>query len=264
MIPGNSSNPYTPKDLCVLIAAGGEGRRMGAVVPKQHLQLAGRSVIEWSVTAMDHLPGVSQLIVVASSDDQLWVETSELLQLATPLQTVPGASTRSGSVKAGLEWIVRHSGEDTWVLVHDAARPLVEPSDCLQLVEQVITSGCDGGLLGVPAIETIKRVAKNQRVLETVDREQIWLAMTPQMFRAGPLLDAITNAMDLGVAVTDEASAMEMAGYQPLIVEGRRDNLKITHPDDIALAEHLLNQHPRQWASLSETVASDAAVKGGV
>jgi 2-C-methyl-D-erythritol 4-phosphate cytidylyltransferase len=135
-----------------------------------------------------------------------------------------------------------HPGD--WVLVHDAARPCVRPGDIEALIA-AIGDDSDGGLLGVPVTDTMKRVGRDGRITATLDREALWHAQTPQMFRLGQLKAALEQAQDQDARVTDEASAMERAGYRPRMVQGHADNIKITVPASLALAEFYLQERHR-------------------
>lgn len=158
---------------------------------------------------------------------------------------------------SGLRWIKEHFGSDIWVLVHDAARPLVRVDDIERLMQSVEVESAIGGLLGVPAVDTLKQVGTGNLVGRTIDRELVWMAMTPQMFQAGPLLDAIDAAMSEKLPLTDESSAMELADFQPLMVECHRDNIKITHPQDIALSEHLMDTANKKTTSTMPVSSAD-------
>ncbi|MBX2886152.1 MAG: 2-C-methyl-D-erythritol 4-phosphate cytidylyltransferase, partial [Granulosicoccus sp.] len=161
------------------------------------------------------------------------------------VETVTGADTRASSVAAGLRYILAliESAElaaNTRVLVHDAARPLVRRRTIERLVTEVDKVHACGGLLATPATDTLKVANADVTVAQTLDRSLIWQAQTPQLFDVRVLHDAIQSAMDNGMPVTDEASAMEFAGYTPLLVEGDKDNIKLTHSLDLSLAEILL------------------------
>jgi 2-C-methyl-D-erythritol 4-phosphate cytidylyltransferase len=154
---------------------------------------------------------------------------------------VSGGAERCDSVINALRGLAGRADAGDWVLVHDAARPCVRLTDIDRLVEQV-TAGAEGGLLGCAVHDTMKRSDEAGIVTETVDRTGLWHAFTPQMFRHGALLDGLTRALAAGVRVTDEASAMEWAGVRPIMVAGHSDNLKITRPEDLALADYLLSR----------------------
>lgn len=221
---------FTPAFWAVIPAAG-VGRRMRADRPKQYLTLAGRTILEHTLACfLDH-PGLKGVVVSLAEDDPFWPELS--CSREPRIHRAPGGSERADSVfNALLRLVELGAVEDDWVLVHDAARPNLARSDLDNLLA-VLAEDPVGGLLAVPARDTLKRAGPDGRVRETVDRSVIWQAYTPQMFRLAPLQRALAEARVAGVAVTDEASAMEWAGQAPRLVEGRADNLKITRPEDL-------------------------------
>ncbi len=223
----------------VVIPAAGSGMRMGAAVPKQYLPLAGRTVIEHSMARLAALPGVAGLVVALAADDPYWPTLK--LQLGVPVQCITGGSERCHSVLAALTWLLGVADANDWVLVHDAARPCVRRADLQRLLDTLADDPI-GGLLAIPARDTKKRADANGRVLSTVDRTDLWKAQTPQMFRLGALHEALSRAIAAGELVTDEASAMERAGLMPRLVEGHSDNIKITRPEDLVLAEFYIKQ----------------------
>ena len=215
----------------VVIPAAGIGSRMHADRPKQYLQLAGRTILEHTLDCfLDH-PRLKGLVLSLAADDPFW----PALPCATDprIQRVEGGAERADSVLAGLLRLVELGAQEgDWVLVHDAARPNLARSDLDRLLAELADDPV-GGLLAVPARDTLKRIGADGRVAETVDRSLIWQAYTPQMFRFAALHRALADALVAGVAVTDEASALEWAGQAPKLVEGRADNLKITRPEDL-------------------------------
>lgn len=215
----------------VVIPAAGIGSRMRADRPKQYLQLAGRTILEHTLDCfLDH-PRLKGLVLSLAADDPFW----PALPCATDprIQRVEGGAERADSVLAGLLRLVELGAQEgDWVLVHDAARPNLARSDLDRLLAELADDPV-GGLLAVPARDTLKRIGADGRVAETVDRSLIWQAYTPQMFRFAALHRALADALVARVAVTDEASALEWAGQAPRLVEGRADNLKITRPEDL-------------------------------
>jgi 2-C-methyl-D-erythritol 4-phosphate cytidylyltransferase len=214
-----------------LIPAAGVGSRMAADRPKQYLEVAGKTIIEHSLACfLDH-PQLLGVVVSLALDDPYW---PHLACAAEPrLQRAEGGRERADSVLNGLLRLSELGArDDDWVLVHDAARPNLARSD-LDLLLTELAADPVGGLLAVPARDTLKRVGPDGRVRETVDRATIWQAYTPQMFRLGELQRALADALLAGVAITDEASAMEWAGHAPRLIEGRADNLKVTRPEDL-------------------------------
>jgi len=210
--------------------------------PKQYLELAGKTVIEQTLIRLLGADVFEAVVVAISADDPYWPD----LALARNLQviTAPGGKERADSVLSALQAISGRAEADDWVLVHDAARPCVRAEDITQLITK-LTHDDVGGLLAVPVRDTMKRAGTNQRVIATEDREGLWHALTPQMFRFGKLRHALEQALEDESLVTDEASAMELAEYEPLLVEGHADNIKVTRPEDLALATFYLQQQGR-------------------
>lgn len=216
----------------VIIPAAGVGKRMQADRPKQYLQLAGRSVLEHTLAVfLDH-PVIDGVILVLARDDPWW----PVLGISHPrLHLAEGGAERCDTVLNALDVIADRAAEEDWVLVHDAARPCLRRDDLERLIDTLKNHPC-GGLLGIPIADTIKRTNAQNEVEATVPRERLWRALTPQMFRYAALRKALQQARDRGVHVTDDASAMELAGQHPLMVEGHGDNIKITRPEDLTLA----------------------------
>ena len=224
----------------VVIPAAGVGARMQADRPKQYLSLAGRSILEHTLDCfLDH-PGLKGLVVCLAAADPYW---PELVCAADPrIQRAEGGSERADSVLSGLRALAGLGARDQdWVLVHDAARPNLAREDLQRLLEALADDPV-GGLLALPARDTLKRAQPDGRVLETVDRSHVWQAFTPQMFRFGALQQALSSALKEGATITDEASAIELSGLAPRLIEGRADNLKVTRPEDLQLLRLL-------WAS---------------
>jgi 2-C-methyl-D-erythritol 4-phosphate cytidylyltransferase len=226
-----------------LIPAAGMGRRMGSDIPKQYLPLGGKTVLEHTLDALARHPAIDGLVLVLGADDSCAATFPDQVR-GKPLLLAMGGAERSDSVMSGLERLAGQADDQDWVLVHDAARPCLRREDLDRLIE-TLRDHPVGGLLGVPVRDTMKRGDARQVVCETVDRDGLWHALTPQMFRLGPLREALCAARDQGLPVTDDASAMELAGQVPLLVEGHGDNLKITRPEDLALAEFYLHQQER-------------------
>ena len=214
-----------------VIPAAGVGARMAADRPKQYLQLGGRTILEHSLGCfLDH-PRLKGLVVSLAIDDPYW----PTLACATDprIQRADGGSERSGSVlNALLQLNALGASDDDWVLVHDAARPNLSRDDLDKLLAELADDPV-GGLLAVPARDTLKRVDKHGRVVDTLDRSLIWQAYTPQMFRLGALHRALADSLVADAVITDEASAMEWSGQAPRLIEGRSDNIKVTRPEDL-------------------------------
>jgi 2-C-methyl-D-erythritol 4-phosphate cytidylyltransferase len=210
---------------------------MAAAVPKQYLPLAGRTVIEWSLAPFLRQQRTSGIVVVLAESDSRWSQTA-LAGHAKIITTIGGAE-RMNSVLAGLQALETRASARDWVLVHDAARPCLSSADLDRLVNELSDDDV-GGLLAAPVVDTLKRADDQQRVDQTVPREKLWRALTPQMFRFELLRRALQNAVDNCVAVTDEAQAVEALGLRPKLIAGDADNVKITLPEDLPRAERIL------------------------
>lgn len=221
-----------------MVPAAGAGRRMSTHIPKQYLPLGEKTVLEHTLDTLLACRQLAGVVVILSADDGYWPDLQHRYA-RQPLETVRGGEERCHSVLNGLTHLAGKAHADDWVLVHDAARPCVRLTDIETLVN-TLSSTTHGGLLGVPVADTMKQVDGDNRVTATVERAGLWHAYTPQMFRAGLLRTALQHAVDNDLLVTDEASAMELAGYRPRMVPGQRDNIKITVPADLALAAYYL------------------------
>lgn len=223
-----------------VVPAAGIGRRMGGAVPKQYLTLHGRPVIDHTLRTLVEHPAIVRVVVALSASDSWWEESD---YAGHPrVQRVEGGRERADSVLNGLLALQGEAEADDWVLVHDAARPCLQRTDLDRLM-RTLKDHPVGGLLASPLTDTIKRADKADAVLETVPREQLWRAFTPQMFRWAGLRKALQQARAGNQLVTDEASAMELAGETPQLIEGRGDNIKITRPEDLVLAGFYLAQN---------------------
>ena len=220
----------------LVVPAAGRGRRMGADRPKQYLTLAGRPVLAHTLARLHAAFPAARLCLCLDPDDTwfdpAWVPFADWRRVA-------GGAERADSVANALAAIEGEAHADDLVLVHDVARPCVALDD-LRRLKQALDEEPVGGLLAAPVADTMKRDDGAGRVAATEPRDGLWHALTPQGFRHGLLARALAAAAEAGVAVTDEASAVEALGEAPLLVPGRRDNLKITHPEDLALAGLIL------------------------
>ena len=221
----------------VVIPAAGSGERMGNATPKQYLPLAGSTVIQHALRAAAADSRVAGAVVVLAPGDSRWQDSNAPEDVQ--LQTLIGGSSRSHSVLNGLAWLDEHQSPETWVLVHDAARPCLSAKDLGALLDAA--GDVAGAILGLPMTDTIKQVRAG-RVVATANRESLYRAVTPQAFQLGPLLAAIKAAHARGESPTDECAAMEAAGHHPLMVEGSASNIKITRPEDWALAAAILGE----------------------
>jgi len=220
----------------LVMPAAGAGRRFGERVPKQYAPLHGRTVIEWSLAPFLQDGRCAGVVVVIAPEDTWWPRISERIP---PVTIAPGGSERSESVRAGLQALNRKAQASDWVLVHDAARPCLAAADRDRLIAEVAEHE-SGGLLAQPAADTLKRAGADRTIAETVDRSDLWRAATPQMFRYGRLCEALDKALAARRYPTDEAQAAEWLGDRPKLVECSTANLKVTSPQDLALAEALL------------------------
>lgn len=222
-----------------IVPAAGIGKRAGGSKPKQYQKIHDRTVLDWTLTRLLDIPQILHITVAISVDDPYWKESS--LVSHERIHAVTGGSERCYSVLNALAAINSETEENHWVLVHDAARPCVRQSDIQNLISSV-TQANQGGILAMRVRDTMKMSDDSNHILRTVDRQNLWHALTPQLFRYADLKQAIEHALSDGFEVTDEASAIEHAGQSPLLVEGSSDNIKITHPEDIKLAEFYLSQ----------------------
>ena len=213
-----------------IVPAAGIGQRFSADVPKQFHQLNGALVAQHTLSRLLSLSIIDAIVAPCEVGSGYW---SKVPAAADPrVRLVAGGKQRADSVMNGLLALQESAADHDWVLVHDAARPNLTPADLDRLLDSLADDPV-GGLLAVPVRDTLKRIGSDGRVAETVDRSVIWQAYTPQMFRLGALREALAQALEEGVAVTDEASAMEWAGQSPRLIEGRADNLKVTRPEDL-------------------------------
>lgn len=214
-----------------VIPAAGVGARMAADRPKQYLQLGGRTILEHSLDCfLDH-PCLKGVVVSIAADDPYWPGLA--CASDTRIQRAAGGSERADSVLNALLLLhAQGAADNDWVLVHDAARPNLARDDLDRLLGELANDPV-GGLLAVPARDTLKRADANGRVSATIDRSTVWQAYTPQMFRLGALHRALADSLVADVAITDEASAIEWSGQAPRLVEGRNDNIKVTRPEDL-------------------------------
>ncbi|MFC0677392.1 2-C-methyl-D-erythritol 4-phosphate cytidylyltransferase [Lysobacter korlensis] len=222
-----------------VIPAAGRGRRFGGELPKQYLQVAGAPLIAHALDAVLSHPAVQGAIVVIAADDPHWPGWTQ--RAGKPVHACIGGDERADSVLAGLQGLPREVAGDAWVLVHDAARPNLATGDLDRLLATALASG-DGAILAAPVRDTLKRAGSDGAIDRTEPREQLWRALTPQLFRRDVLARALESAAAAGVAVTDEAMAIERVGGNVRLVEGREDNIKVTTPADLALVEFLLSR----------------------
>ncbi|MDD2932591.1 MAG: 2-C-methyl-D-erythritol 4-phosphate cytidylyltransferase [Methylotenera sp.] len=221
----------------IIIPAAGVGNRMATAIPKQYLPLCGKPTISHSIQTFFACPRIAGIHLALSPEDYFWrnltLDTSSRLHLH-----YSGGDSRAETVLNTLEAIRAQVEDDDWVLVHDAARPGLTIALLNDLLD-AIQDDAVGGLLALPVADTLKQSNTEARVLNTVPRELLWQAQTPQMFRYALLKDALER---FNGTPTDEAQAVEALGLQPKLVVGSLRNMKITYPQDIALMELLLQQ----------------------
>lgn len=225
----------------LVVPAAGIGQRMGSECPKQYLKIHNRYILDITLSRLlDNGPFEACMVSLNARDH--WWPGCESAQ-DDRVQTCTGGSERADSVLAALEALAEQATDTDWVLVHDAARPCLHAHDLSNLIDS-LSDHPVGGLLAAPVADTLKQASGDQppAVEATIDRRHLWRALTPQMFRFGALRSALSQCIENGQPVTDESSAMEFSGNMPVLVEGRPDNLKITVPSDLGLAEFILGR----------------------
>ena len=234
----------TESPIWAVVPAAGSGRRMGGSIPKQYLRFQGKTVLEHSLDRLFADPRVQGAVLVLAPADRDWAALE--YSAVKPIFTALGGPERCQSVLNGLHCLCEHQGEDALVLVHDAARPLLRSTDLGRLIDAAVANP-DGAILASRVSDTLKQEDGEGRIASTLDRAGLWRALTPQAFQLVRLRQALQRALEAGVAVTDDAAAMELEGFRPLLVAGGSDNLKITGPGDLALAEAIwLHQRDQQ------------------
>ena len=264
-IAANLSNNFT---IDTVVVAAGVGKRFGSQMPKQYTHIGGQTVLQHSIAALSKVQQLNNCYLVISEEDTI----AKTLGFSMPIEWVIGGKERMNSVfnavktiwqqyqnplsdKAFSDKDSHHAYDNHWVLIHDAARPCVNPSDIEKLITQTTQQFSQqshqqsqqeraqesaGGLLAVPVRDTVKQIIHAQdKVLaqKTLDRSQLWLAQTPQIFPLATLYDYLTQAIEQTIAFTDEASLFEHFGKQPLLVEGSHSNIKLTFPEDLQFAQ---------------------------
>jgi 2-C-methyl-D-erythritol 4-phosphate cytidylyltransferase len=238
------THPDGRQRFFALVPCAGSGSRSGAAGPKQYESLAGRALVLWTLEALSRVDELDGTMVVLSPGDTQFAALAgegDAEAAAACWRANVGGATRAETVYAGLhDLLARGARESDWALVHDAARCLIRP-DAIRRLIAACRDDAVGGLLAMPVSDTLKHSDAHARVDATVSRERVWAAQTPQMFRIGMLRDALrAGFVRRDLAITDEASAIEAAGFAPRLVRGDFDNIKVTWPEDFALAERLL------------------------
>ena len=222
-----------------VIPAAGVGRRMGAERPKQYLEVAGKTILEHTISIFLENDKITGVVVSLSKDDPFWPTLSFSSQ--KPIMRADGGAQRSDSVLNALALLRQQAAPKDWVLVHDAARPCLSQDDLNKLISEGVESA-SGALLASPCRDTMKMSGSNRCVENTIDRATLWHALTPQMFPLETLVSALESTKHDGIEVTDDCMAMERMGFQPLLVEGSAENIKVTRPEDLGIAETVIER----------------------
>lgn len=223
----------------VLIPAAGVGRRMEADMPKQYIKVEDKTIIEHTLSCFLQREEIERIVVAIADKDDYWPALP--ISKDNKVITAPGGKERYQSVLNGLQVLSEMAEEHDWVLVHDAARPCLQQSVIDRLMIELRTHET-GGILALPCRDTMKRADVNNEITATVERENLWHAQTPQMFRYGKLVSALEKVLCEGTLVTDEAMAMELSGYKPKLVLGQSENIKLTHKDDLESVKNYLKR----------------------
>ena len=226
--------------LWVVIPAAGIGKRMGVDIPKQYITVCDKAIIEHTVEKFTSRNDLQGILVALSNSDQHW-STLELSK-NNKITTVTGGEERYKSVYNALCSLKNKAGDDDWILVHDAVRPCITTFEIDQFIADLDHLNGIGGILALPCFETMKKANTNHEIEETIDRKFIWHAQTPLMFRYKKLFLAIEKIMNENIFITDEAMAMELAGYKPMLIQGTHSNIKITDQNDLKYLESFLRQ----------------------
>lgn len=233
----NSLGQYT-----VVVPAAGVGKRMRASCPKQYLTINDKTILEHTVQRLLNHEAICHVVIALGEFDEYFPTTA--LANNSNVTRVIGGKERVDSVLAGLKSL--NTEQEQWVLVHDAARPCVQHNDLTQLIKYCVEND-HGGILAAPVRDTMKQATSTGIIDKTLDRSQMWHALTPQMYKTAELTSAIGDALAKDIVITDESSAMEAFGYASGLVSGSSDNIKITQPEDLRLAEFILQQQEKEF-----------------
>lgn len=231
------------EQVWAIVPAAGIGARMLADRPKQYLPLDNKMVIEHTLQRLASHSRIMGIIVAIAKDDPFW--STLTMPQGCPIHVVGGGIERADSVFNALQYLSTLSAVNPWVLVHDAARPCLRHQDIDQMLAELMTHDV-GGILGIAVNDTVKRVNDQHEIIDTICRQSLWRATTPQMFRLQALKEALQTAKQHQLIVTDDASAIELSGFKPKMIEGHSDNIKITVPQDLALASLFLQLQARE------------------
>jgi 2-C-methyl-D-erythritol 4-phosphate cytidylyltransferase len=224
----------------IVFPAAGVGQRFGASIPKQYCEIRNKTVLEWTLEAFQQSSLIQCQVISVADDDQ---RIGSVFSKFPGLQRASGGLERDQSVLNALRILSQTASRSDWVLVHDIARPCTRKSDIEKLIVHCQSTG-RGAVLARPITDTVKQQLPTGQT-KTLDRTTLWTIQTPQCFQLGLLMDALTHCQQLGVAVTDESSAIEAVGLPVDIVEGSADNIKLTHSDDLVLIDHYLTMQGR-------------------
>ncbi len=227
-----------------IVPAAGIGTRMQSEIPKQYLAFQGKTLIEHCLDRLLSHPEIDGAVVVLQEQDTTWETLAYLAQ--KPVFTTAGGKERHDSVYSGLTTLQYRFGNDAIALVHDAVRPLVSHQDLSNVIDAARQHSA-GALLATPVTDTLKLQGDNMEIANTLSRDRLWRALTPQVFHLQTLLNALEQVIDKKLSITDDAQAVELMGHTPVLVAADSENFKITSPGDLALAERIwLNQRDQQ------------------
>ena len=226
-----------PAQYWVVIPATGTGQRMKASCPKQYIKLAEKSILQHTIDNLLSYPRVTGGVLILNHNDTHWEKLN--YKHEKPVLVCTGGEQRHNSVYNGLKRLQLHTDDNPYVLIHDAVRPFVSHSDLDQLLE-ALNECDDGALLAAPVADTLKFADENQKVKNTYPRDNLWRAFTPQAFKLDKIFSALNHVIDNNLDVTDDASAMELMGFSPRLVQGDGQNIKITTPQDLLLAQKII------------------------
>lgn len=220
-----------------IIPASGIGQRMQAELPKQYLKLTEKTIIENTLDRLLSHDSIAGAVVVLSADDRHWANLN--YKPSKPLIFTTGGAQRQHSVYNGLEALGSHIQQDCYALVHDAVRPFVSHENISTLID-VAKQYDEGALLAIPVADTLKQQDEKGNVDQTISRFGLWRAFTPQIFKSSLLKRALEFVIENEIEVTDDASAIEALGLSPRLVNSSAENIKITNPEDLLLANHIM------------------------
>lgn len=226
------------KKIIAIIPAAGVGKRMNNLNPKQYLKIAGKTIIEHTLSFLIKEKRISKFIVSLKKNDNIFKKLS--ISKNKLIQTVTGGKRRTNSVLSGLNFITKYLNlNDCWVLIHDAVRPFLAQEDLnniLKFIENNYSS--HGGILATPAKDTIKySKSKEKKIICTIERNRVWHALTPQFFPIKLIQNCLINSLKKKIVINDDSSALEICGYHPKLIKSKSNNFKITTPEDLILAE---------------------------